>query len=87
MKPTTTIESLGSVWLIDENEKHYCRLPRTEGPRQSPPGEDWGGPDAGDLQDLVWHPYLEWSISRGTGRLFIQTQEDGRGVSAPVTRW
>lgn len=84
-KPTTQIVSLGSIWLIDETEMKYCRLPRTEGPRQSPPGADWGGPGAGELQDNVWLDFITWRIDRGSSRLVIQINED-KQVSAPLTR-
>lgn len=55
------VESYGSVWLFDETEMHYCRVPKSEGPRlPGPNGEDWGGPGAQPgMQDLVWHPYVE----------------------------
>jgi hypothetical protein len=39
-------------------------MPKHEGPRLSPPGEDWGGENAGGLEDLVWHDMIGWSIGR-----------------------
>lgn len=61
--PNVRVESVGSIWLIDEYEKVYCRMPKVEGPRLSPVGKDWGGPGAGALQDLVWHDFIEWYIA------------------------
>ena len=58
MSAPTRVESKGSVWLIDESSKRYCRMPKNEQPRKP----DWGGPEAGPLQDLVWHDYIEWGI-------------------------
>lgn len=62
MKPTVRVESLGSMWLIDEIDMVYMRLPKGEGPRKSPDGADWTGPGAGILQDYVWHPFESWAI-------------------------
>lgn len=59
----TRITTDGSVWLIDEDAGRYCRMPKREGPRWSPDGEDWGGPKASPgLQDLVWHDCLHWEL-------------------------
>lgn len=78
------VESLGSVWFLDDDAHEYLRMPKTEGPRpKGPNGEDWGGPDAGHLQDLIWQPMVSWSISEH-GRLRIVVDEDsGLMVSAP----
>lgn len=57
------VETKGSVWMLDDDAGRYCRLPKQEGPRLSPPGEDWGGPDAGALQDVVWHPLQWWAVA------------------------
>lgn len=54
----TRVETKGSVWLIDDVERRYCRFPKHEGPREN----GWGGPDAGSLQDAVWHPLIAWEI-------------------------
>lgn len=53
---------MGSVFLLDEDRGCYCRMPKHEGPRLSPPGEDWGGEGAGILEDLRWHPMERWEI-------------------------
>lgn len=58
----TRVETKGSIWLLDDDLSRYARMPKQEGPRYSPPGEDWGGVDAGILQDLVWHPMERWEI-------------------------
>lgn len=81
-KPQRVVESVGSWWFFDDDAMLYCRTPKTEGPRASPPGEDWGGPNAGGLQDLVWHPFLE--AEEHSGRLWIRTAETV--VSAPLFR-
>jgi hypothetical protein len=82
------IETLGSVWFLDEDGSEYIRLPKTEGPRSpGPNGEDWGGVDAGELQDLVWHPMFGWEIRSGLAfdRLIIFVdQEHEFVVSAPM---
>lgn len=58
----TRVESKGSIWLIDEVASRYARMPKYEGPRLSPPGEDWGGVTAGSLEDLKWHDMESWKI-------------------------
>lgn len=30
------VESVGSIWLMDEDNGRYIRLPKSEGPRPSP---------------------------------------------------
>jgi hypothetical protein len=83
-RPSQRIESYGSVWLIDEDELVYLRLPKVEGPRPpGPNGEDWGGPGAGPLEDLHWLPFESWQVHGGSMRLFIHLG-DGRNVSAPL---
>ena len=47
------------MFVVDEGAQRYCRFPLHEGPRADP---DWGGPNAGPLQDAVWHPYMQWAI-------------------------
>ena len=81
MKPTTTVETMGSVWLIDEDQMTYLRMPKREGPREN----GWGDADQGDLADLVWHPFTEWEIRDVLGQecLLIRTQSPGGGVIAP----
>lgn len=57
------VVSDGSVWIIDDDLSRYCRMPKREGPRApGPNGEDWGGPDAGELEDLKWHPMVRWEL-------------------------
>lgn len=84
---TVRVETLGSVWLIDETERRYCRFPLEEKPREN----GWGGPDAGTLQDGVWHDFAgQWYIHDLSGRLIIETHWDpDQGwwiVSAPFAR-
>lgn len=81
---TARVETLGSVWLIDDVEKRYCRMPKSEKPREN----GWGDETAGVLQDAVWHAFEGgWWISDTTGRLVIQVEfVEGRDwlvVSAP----
>lgn len=54
--PTKRIETVGSVFEIDENDMRYRRFPKVEAPREKP---DWS---TGILQDGVWHPYVSWEI-------------------------
>lgn len=72
-------ETVGSFWWFDDEAHEYARMPKTEGPRPSPEGEDWGGPEAGDLQDLVWHPMLDWEV-RDLDELIIRLPPDGERV-------
>ena len=71
------IESIGSYWEIDEDLKRYRRWPKEETPRPN----EWGGPEAGALQDLVWHEYHEVTFtpmtSMGLARLVIILDEKG----------
>lgn len=64
IRPTTVIDTLGSVWHIDDDTKVYVRTPKNEGPRApGPEGQDWGGPGAEPgLQDQVEHPFESWEI-------------------------
>lgn len=90
MRPgATRIESFGSLWFLDDDANEYLRIPKREGPRDSPPGEDWGGPDAGGLQDLVWHPMFGWEMVDLAvyRRLVIYTDAEHEFcVTAPVER-
>ena len=81
MKPTTTVETMGSVWLLDEDNCVYLRMPKHEGPRSN----GWGAADQGDLADLVWHPFESWEIADRFGQpiLMIHTDSPGGGVVAP----
>lgn len=58
----TRVTTDGSVWVLDDDQNRYARMPRHEGPRKSPPGEDWGGSEAGPLEDLQWHDMASWEI-------------------------
>ncbi len=58
----TRVETMGSIWMLDDDNQRYARMPKTEGPRWSPEGEDWGGPGAGALEDLTWHEMTGWRI-------------------------
>lgn len=90
MRPgAVRVETLGSIWFIDEIEGEYIRMPREEGPRRpGPNGEDWGGADADPgLQDLVWHKQYGWEIRPGEAisRLVIFTDpEHEYVVTAPL---
>ncbi len=53
------ITTLGSRWEFWETEHLYRRSPLTEAGRERP---EWGGPEAGPLQDHVWHPFVRWAI-------------------------
>lgn len=81
MKPTVTVETMGSVWLIDEDAGVYLRMPKREGPREN----GWGDADQGDLADLTWHPFNEWEIRDVLGEpcLLIHTNSPGGGIIAP----
>lgn len=84
MRPgATRIESIGSIWWLDDDRLEYLRAPKHEGPRTSPEDEDWGGPGAGELQDLRWHPMVRWH--RTALRLIIELDDDGHYISAPLT--
>lgn len=63
----TRVETNGSMWLIDEDAKRYCRFPKEEKPREN----GWGGADQGPLQDAVWHDFDSWWIDEGSCRLGI----------------
>lgn len=53
------IETMGSIFEIDEDDLRYRRFPKHEGPREKP---EWSDERAGALQDAVWHPYIEWEF-------------------------
>ncbi len=53
-------ETMGSYWWVNTDEKMYLRSTKGEIPREKP---EWGNAKAGPLQDFVWHPYVEHSIS------------------------
>lgn len=84
------VESAGSIWEIDLTLNRYRRMPREEQPRERP---EWGGPDAGPLQDFVWHemrdkPFVIRSTSKFLpDRLVIPTPlKDGKDcVTAPLS--
>jgi hypothetical protein len=47
------------MWELFETEHAYRRSPLNEGGREKP---EWGGPEAGPLQDYVWHPFTSWDV-------------------------
>lgn len=53
------ITTLGSRWEFWETEHLYRRSPLAEASRERP---EWGGPEAGPLQDHVWHPFEYWDV-------------------------
>lgn len=58
----TRIESKGSVWMIDNDLRRYCRFPKHEGPRERP---EWSDERAGVLQDAIWHDFEgDWWIGQ-----------------------
>lgn len=69
------VESIGSIWMIDDQAKVYVRMPKYEGPRPN----GWGEPDQGLLADLVRHPFIDWHVEDHPGfgrRLKIHTHND-----------
>lgn len=67
------VESLGSIWWIDEVLERYWRMPKVEMPRECP---EWSDSRAGACQDAVWHPLLDWWIDEADGgRLIIRTPD------------
>ena len=56
----TVIATEGSRWELWETEHRYRRSPLTETSRENPA---WGGPEAGPLQDHVWHEFTHWEIT------------------------
>lgn len=89
MRPgATKVESFGSFWFLDDDAGECLRMPKQEGPRErGPNGEDWGGPEAGELEDLKWHPMYGWE-KRTVGvfeRLVVFTDpEREHVVTAPL---
>lgn len=83
------VESEGSLWLLDDEQGRYCRMPKQEGPRWSPPEKDWGGETAGPLQDLKWHPMSGWEIRPvfdGTRLVIYLDDEREHCITAPIPR-
>lgn len=84
------VESVGSVWFFDDDAGEYLRMPKTEGPRgKGPNGEDWGGREAGALEDLRWHPMHGWEVvPRLYGRrqlvIHLEADPDGHVIVAPL---
>ena len=83
MRPgTAKVETNGSYWWFDEAGREYLRSPKVEAPREN----EWGGPAAGALQDLVWHPYESWELFVGavSGRTCLRIDlPDGSAITAP----
>lgn len=75
------VETEGSRWEFWEIEHLYRRSPRTEASRENPA---WGGPEAGPLQDHVWHPFADWFVGPDwlSQRLRI-VLPDGSAIGAP----
>lgn len=71
------IESVGSIWLIDEDLKRYMRMPKTEKPREPKPYYD----QHESLDDLVWHSYSRWFTGNGWLRIVLS---DGDAIAAPL---
>jgi hypothetical protein len=77
------IRTRGSNWWIDENANEYMRLPLEETTRENP---EWGGPEAGPLQDGVWHPYFDWTLAVHPHDLSVSVLMAGfaSGLGAPL---
>lgn len=94
----TRVETQGSIWLLDDDQHRYLRMPKTEEPREA---GWWDDPAGSALEDLTWHPMNSWRISEapvvlrdpsGVARqhrpsdcplLVIETGLDGANVYAP----
>lgn len=75
------ITTLGSRWEFWETEHLYRRSPLTEAGREKP---EWGGPEAGPLQDHVWHNFSRWAIRDfGFFRMLHILLPDGSLIRAP----
>ena len=64
----TRVVGVASVWLFDDVELVYMRLPRMEGPRERP---EWGDVRAGGCQDNVWHALDDWWVTPDHRRLVV----------------
>lgn len=79
----TRVETLGSLWMIDNDLRRYCRFPKHEAPRERP---EWSDERAGRLRDSVWHDFAgSWEVDQ-YGRLVIQVYEE-RETGTPDPRW
>ncbi len=83
------VETNGSIWTINEGGLLYLRLPKEEKPRER---SEWGGVNAGPMQDAVWHPFIKWWVGDDGARterhnpcLFIEVEPGGPGhtITAP----
>lgn len=81
------VETVGSVFEFDEQDRRYRRWPKSEAPRERP---EWGT-TRGPLMDAVWHPFVDWSVETGqwgVRRLLITVARNDDGtctrVSAPI---
>lgn len=72
-----TINTLGSKWSFDQDNKRYRRTPLDGQPRDDPQTGNQGGP----LDDNVWHPYVSWDID-SSNKLTVNLGE-GPVVTAP----
>jgi hypothetical protein len=57
MEQMIRVESIGSIWWIDEENMKYSRTPKVERPRDFPANGD-GTP----LKDLKWFPFTHWVL-------------------------
>lgn len=82
MPAISRVETLGSVWLLDDDNHRYCRMPRQEGPRED---GDWPDPTGGPLEDLTWHAMTSWRISlTGVPLMVNGVPSIHRGSSMPL---
>lgn len=61
------IETVGSIFEIDEDLMRYRRWPKQEAPRDNP---EWSDSRAGALQDFVWHSYERWETDFAHLRIY-----------------
>lgn len=73
------VESVGSIWLFDEDLKRYMRMPKTEAPRERKPYYD----QHESLDDLVWHEYARYLVRDGWLRIILT---DADAIVAPIAR-
>ena len=77
----TVIATEGSRWELWETEHRYRRSPLTETSRENPA---WGGPEAGPLQDHVWHEFTHWEITAYPfGARLVIDLPDGSRIRGP----
>lgn len=75
------IATEGSRWELWETEHRYRRSPLTETSRENPA---WGGPEAGPLQDHVWHEFSDWHVAAYPfGTRLVIVLPDGSRIRGP----